>query len=236
MWLSEELLDHVNQHEKSPTDVFVLYDIACSLYKYIHTYLQMFIEGASNIIQSMALSLLITFCECHSLLQNCRLHSVLEKRILCTTAVISHFAVCFILSPYKIAGVEFFRETLSNGGTPQQQKLALCHSIAQYAIHIFRNCVIIVLYLFRLGTKLQELEKQHHVPHRWVLTDVEYMEVQSSFSMEKKNQISEALWATCARRLFLLKLKSRYAGTEVSAQVLFHAIYFCYYGRWSEDC
>ena len=31
----EELLDHVNQPEKSPTDVFILYDIACSLYKHL---------------------------------------------------------------------------------------------------------------------------------------------------------------------------------------------------------
>ncbi|CAI8039364.1 hypothetical protein GBAR_LOCUS21892 [Geodia barretti] len=46
------------------------------------------------------------------------------------------------------------------------------------------------------------------------------MEVQSSFSMEKKNQISEALWATCARRLFLLKLKSRYADGQKIAKKL----------------
>jgi hypothetical protein len=51
VWLIEELLDHVKQHEKSPTDVFVLYDIACSLYKHLQYH------GQKGMLEKIHLSL-----------------------------------------------------------------------------------------------------------------------------------------------------------------------------------
>ena len=90
---------------------------------------------------------------------------------------------------------------------------SLLYAVAlQSMYHLCLESISSILLFYRLDSKIQELEKKYHVPHRWVPTDVEYLEVQRSFSMEKKNQISEALWATCTRRLFLLKLKLRYAG------------------------
>ena len=59
------------------------------------------------------------------------------------------------------------------------------------------------------------MEKQYCIPHRWAPTDHEYTQVQQVFSREKQSQLAEAMWASSARRQFLLKLKAKYAGTLV---------------------
>lgn len=65
---------------------------------------------------------------------------------------------------------------------------------------------------YRLDNQLKETEKAHNIPSRWDECTREYIEAQNVFSREKGDQISNALWVSCNRRQFLLKLKAKYAG------------------------
>ena len=66
--------------------------------------------------------------------------------------------------------------------------------------------------LYRLDKKLIEMERCHRLSSRWMPTDNEYLTVKHAFTMEKQEQVAEAMWASSMRQQFLLKLKAKYAG------------------------
>lgn len=84
----------------------------------------------------------------------------------------------------------------------QQQKLALCSEVS------------------KLNRRLQEIEKERHIPCRWDAKDPEFMQVQHHFSDEKQTQLAEAMWASSSRRQFLLKMKAKYADGQKIAKKL----------------
>lgn len=88
----------------------------------------------------------------------------------------------------------------------------------------------------RLNVKLTELEKLHNIRHRWTTEDVEYLQVKHTFSLEKRVQIAEIMWASSVRRQYLLKLKAKYAGIWLYNFMVFIVMSFIAIFRWTEDC
>ena len=68
------------------------------------------------------------------------------------------------------------------------------------------------VFIYSLERKLDEIEKAYSLSHRWLPTDHEYTENQQAMMRHKKEQVLLALWRSSQRRLFLLKLKGKYAG------------------------
>ena len=68
------------------------------------------------------------------------------------------------------------------------------------------------MHYYRLNARLEGVEGQYNISHRWEPTDRDYVQIQMSLSTEKENYIAESMWATSARRKFLLRLKAKYAG------------------------
>ncbi len=64
----------------------------------------------------------------------------------------------------------------------------------------------------RLDKELRELELINGIKHRWTLSDSAYVEAQKVFSKERSEQVAKSLWSASSRRMFLLKLKAKYAG------------------------
>ena len=100
-------------------------------------------------------------------------------------------------------------------GLKQQQKLTVCHEVSKYVTYILYNPCKYAIHYHRLNTRLCEMEKQCCIPHRWAPTDHECTQVHQVFSREKQSQLAEAMWASSARRQFLLELKANFAGTLV---------------------
>ena len=61
---------------------------------------------------------------------------------------------------------------------------------------------------------MSELEHQYSII-RWLPSDSKYKELQYSLLVEKKDRLLLELWRVAQQRLFLLKLKKKYAGTRV---------------------
>ena len=61
---------------------------------------------------------------------------------------------------------------------------------------------------------MSELEHQYSII-RWLPSDSKYKELQYSLLVEKKDRLLLELWMVAQQRLFLLKLKKKYAGTCV---------------------
>jgi hypothetical protein len=56
--------------------------------------------------------------------------------------------------------------------------------------------------------------REYRIPFRWGPADHDYIQVQKHFSCEKQSQLAQAMWASSARRQFLLKMKAKYAGSK----------------------
>ena len=64
----------------------------------------------------------------------------------------------------------------------------------------------------RLSKQLTDVERRHHMHCCWTSEDEEYLKIKHTFSLQKRQQIGEAMWASSVQRQFLLKLKAKYAG------------------------
>jgi hypothetical protein len=74
----------------------------------------------------------------------------------------------------------------------------------------------------RLNVQLEELERKYLISHRWASNDSDYVQMLGIFSTEKQTYVAEALWATSARRQFLVKLKVKYAeGHKIAKKTQF---------------
>ena len=60
--------------------------------------------------------------------------------------------------------------------------------------------------------KLEEIEEKHSITSRWTPSDKEYQKLEHSLVTDKKEQLLMAIWKAVKRRVFLLKLKAKYAG------------------------
>ncbi len=74
------------------------------------------------------------------------------------------------------------------------------------------HVVIIYINIFRLDKHLVDLEKKHCIPCRWLPSDEVYKECELSILFSKREQLILQIWKASQRRMFLLKLKKRYAG------------------------
>ena len=59
------------------------------------------------------------------------------------------------------------------------------------------------------------MEKQYCIPHQWVPTEHEYMQVEQVFTHDTQSQLVEAKWASSGCHQFLLKFKAKYAGMNI---------------------
>ena len=66
--------------------------------------------------------------------------------------------------------------------------------------------------IIRLENRLEEMERSHSIPSRWLPTDEEYKKSEYAVLLTKKEQILMQIWKSEQSRLFLLQLKRRYAG------------------------
>ena len=66
----------------------------------------------------------------------------------------------------------------------------------------------------RLEGQLSEWERKYSL-QRWLPSDTVYKELEYSLVLDKKEQLLLELWKISQRRLFLLKLKKKYAGDHV---------------------
>ncbi len=64
----------------------------------------------------------------------------------------------------------------------------------------------------RFESQLGELECKYSIS-RWLPSGPEYKELQCALRMERKDRLLLKLWRVSQQRLFLLKLKKKYAGT-----------------------
>ena len=83
------------------------------------------------------------------------------------------------------------------------------------------------MWLFRLGSVLKEIEKQHRISVRWTPQDKQYLEVENQFAETKREQLLLGLWKAAKRRKFLLQLKAKYAGLSLHDLVLFAGRVYC---------
>lgn len=72
--------------------------------------------------------------------------------------------------------------------------------------------VTVAMCISRLEKELSECERRNKLSHRWLQSDRQYKELEHSLLFNKKEQILLELWKVSQRRLFLLKLKRKYAG------------------------
>ena len=64
------------------------------------------------------------------------------------------------------------------------------------------------------------MEKEHGVRKRWEVNGPDYFQTKAALAREKQRQLSIAMWASVVRRQFLLRLKSKYAGTVSMLSIL----------------
>lgn len=93
------------------------------------------------------------------------------------------------------------------------------------------------LFVFvRLDKQLSRLEEKNHIHTRWDASAKEYKEVQLAFSLQKKEQLSAAIWAASRRRQFLLKLKAKYAGKMFHYLMFYKLLPIILSSRWPKNC
>ena len=61
------------------------------------------------------------------------------------------------------------------------------------------------------------MEKQYSIPRRWLPSDALYKECEVSF--DKKEDLLLQMWQASSRRMFLLKLKKKYAGMHITKPI-----------------
>ena len=71
---------------------------------------------------------------------------------------------------------------------------------------------IIFPYYTRLERKLVEMGKRYRLSCRWSSSDEVVQMYKGLLTKNKRKQLLSSLWAACTKRLFLLKLKAKYAG------------------------
>ena len=74
-------------------------------------------------------------------------------------------------------------------------------------------CTFYLSLFARIDEQLRDMEKSHHILSRWNPSDQEYIELKSIFTKEELHQLAEVMWSASNRRLFLLQLKAKYAGS-----------------------
>lgn len=64
-----------------------------------------------------------------------------------------------------------------------------------------------------MDCKLADMEMRFGVI-RWNTTDKEYVDARRSCLIKKQRQLQSCLWATVAKRYYLLQMKAKYAGMK----------------------
>ena len=76
------------------------------------------------------------------------------------------------------------------------------------------DLVLMCTFVFQASKKnLKDMEQKLSISTRWTSSDVEYKEVEHALLTNKREQMLLAMWKAAKRRLFLLRLKAKYAGT-----------------------
>lgn len=71
---------------------------------------------------------------------------------------------------------------------------------------------ISTLIIYRLDKQLKEFEVKYHLLCWWDTASRDYTEAQMALSLERRDDVGEAMWAASSRRQYLLKTKAKYAG------------------------
>lgn len=69
------------------------------------------------------------------------------------------------------------------------------------------------MYVCRLNSELEKIERNNAIPYRWCQDDQEYQECLRNLSHGKREVMLISLIKNRQRREFLLNLKRKYAGT-----------------------
>jgi hypothetical protein len=159
VWIIDQLIDRHSPECNKSLEVYVMYDIACTLKKY------------------------------------------LEVRIL-SMYVYSSIATYYITFVYRVMEDLIFWRKFTF------PCLLFMHMGTKHHA--------------RLNVQLEELERKYLISHRWASNDSDYVQMLGIFSTEKQTYVAEALWATSARRQFLVKLKVKYAeGHKIAKKTQF---------------
>ena len=73
-------------------------------------------------------------------------------------------------------------------------------------------CSHVYVINYRLNGQLEKIEKKHSVSSRWLPGDAIYRENELAYLQSKREQLLLGIWKASQRRMFLLKLKMKYAG------------------------
>jgi len=78
-----------------------------------------------------------------------------------------------------------------------------------------RQVLYVTDYLFRLESKLSEMENKYGITERWTTADRDYSDARAAHLKEKLQQLKTSMWAVAVRRDDLLRMKAKYAGMSV---------------------
>lgn len=94
------------------------------------------------------------------------------------------------------------------------------------SLHV-KRLTILNFFFARLEKELNECEREHAISHRWLKSDSQYKELEYSLLLDKQEQLLLELWKASQRRIFLLKLKKKYAGMCTDNQALRNVAHPC---------
>ena len=93
--------------------------------------------------------------------------------------------------------------------------------------------VIIRMLMYRIEFQLNAIETSHQIAKRWTKDSQNYQATKNTMESRVKQELRQKMTSEARERWFLLRMKSKYAGTHVCVLyiLLYHIVQLCVRGN-----